>query len=82
MLPRLVPGSTGQDKDEDKTGRGSGKNKKETGKTGVEMEGSTVLFVERTWHGELAKRLRQAEAEISGLTGDRVKVVEKSTTQD
>ena len=71
---------SGGDKDEDKTGRGPGKSMKETGKTGVEIEVSTVLFVERTWHGELAKRMRQAEAEISGLTGDKLKVVEKSGT--
>ena len=54
--------------------------RKVTGKAEQKTEVSTVLFVERTWNGELARRLKLAEAGISELTGDRVKVVEKSGT--
>ena len=38
----------------------------------------TVLFVARTPGGELARRLRQAEAELAMIMGDKVKIVEKS----
>ena len=38
----------------------------------------TVLFVEKTPGGELAKRLREAEAEVEKITGDRIKIVERA----
>ena len=37
-----------------------------------------VLFVEKTPGGELAKRLRSEENEIVRMTGDRIKIVERS----
>ena len=40
----------------------------------------TVIFVSRTPGGELVNRLRQAEAELSGLLGDRIKFVERAGT--
>ena len=42
---------------------------------------TTVLFVENTRYGELAKRLRQEEEKLSIITGFRVKVVEKCGTK-
>ena len=41
---------------------------------------TTVLFVEQTPGGELARRLREAEQRLADITGWRVKVVEKSGT--
>ena len=38
----------------------------------------SVLFVPRTDNGELAARLRKAEEEISVITGDRLKIVERA----
>ena len=38
----------------------------------------TVLFVMQTPNGELAKRLRQAEQELSEICGNKVKIVERS----
>ena len=38
----------------------------------------SVLFIPKTHGGELAMRLRQAEEEVSALTGDKVKIVERS----
>ena len=45
-----------------------------------EPDVTSVLFVPRTENGEFAKRMKKAEEEISTVTGDRVKVVEKSGT--
>ena len=39
---------------------------------------TTVLFVEQTKGGELAKRLREAEERLARLTGWKVRIVEKS----
>ena len=39
---------------------------------------TTVLFVEQTKGGELARRMRQAEEQLSRMTGWKVKIVEKS----
>ena len=39
---------------------------------------ATVFFVPRTPNGELATLLREAEQDIAKLTGDRIKIVEKS----
>ena len=44
------------------------------------MRTTSVLFVEQTPGGELAKRFRLAEGNLSGITGFRVKVVEKTGT--
>ena len=49
---------------------------KNTNKTPV----TSVLFVEQTSGGELAKRLRLAENKLAEITGWKVKVVEKSGT--
>ena len=38
----------------------------------------SVLFVPRTKNGELTTRLRLVEEEISAITGDRIKMVEKA----
>ena len=40
----------------------------------------TVLFVPRTPGGELVTRLRKAEQEISRITGETIKIVEKAGT--
>ena len=40
-----------------------------------------VLFVPYTVGGELARRLREAEAKLETLTGYRLKVVERSGTK-
>ena len=40
----------------------------------------SVLFVCQTRHGQLAKRLQQVEDNIAQVTGNRVKVVERSGT--
>ena len=45
-----------------------------------EKDYTTVLFVSQTPKGILAKRLQKAENDISKLTGDRVKVVERGGT--
>ena len=45
-----------------------------------EKDFTTVLFVKQTPNGILAKRLQKAENDISRLTGDRVKVVERGGT--
>ena len=42
------------------------------------MQTVTVLFVPRTPGGELASRLRKAEEELSVITGDKIKIVEKT----
>ena len=41
----------------------------------------TVLFVEHTPGGELAKRLRGTIARLEGILGFRVKIVERTGTQ-
>ena len=47
----------------------------------VQIRTSTVLFVEQTPRGELARRFREAEKGLSRLTGFRVKVVERCGTK-
>ena len=41
-------------------------------------QSTTVLFVEQTKGGELARRMRQAEEKLSRMTGWKIKIVEKS----
>ena len=41
---------------------------------------TTILFVENTWKGEYAARLREREKAMESITGYRVKVVEQSGT--
>ena len=55
--------------------------KKTTTKSEAAPEIVTVLFVSQTPNGELARRLQKAESEISKLTGERVKIVERGGTQ-
>ena len=45
-----------------------------------EKDFTTVLFVKQTPNGVLAKRLQKVENDISKLTGDRVKIVERGGT--
>ena len=45
-----------------------------------QMRTTSVLFVEQTPGGELARRYRQAEINLSAITGFRIKVVEKTGT--
>ena len=45
-----------------------------------QMRTTSVLFVEQTPGGELASRYRQAESNLSAITGFRIKVVEKTGT--
>ena len=45
------------------------------------MEIKSVLFVPRTRNGELAKRLRQEEEQLSRMTGYKVKIVERGGMQ-
>ena len=45
-----------------------------------EKDFTTVLFVNQTPNGILAKRLQKVENDISKLTGDRVKIVERGGT--
>ena len=52
--------------------------RKVEGKKNENSNPITVLFVPKTPGGELARRLKEAEAEIEKITGDRVKVVEKA----
>ena len=44
----------------------------------VQPKTISVLFVPRTENGELARRLRQAEEEMSAITGDKIKIVERA----
>ena len=60
--------------------RPGSKSKKRLEKPEGQGEVATVLFVERTWHGELARRLRQAETDLYNLTGDKIKIVERTGT--
>ena len=50
------------------------------GKEGIKKQVRTasVLFVPRTENGELKRRLQIAEEEISAITGDRIKMVERA----
>ena len=43
-----------------------------------EKDPVSVLFVPRTPNGELITRLREAEANITKVTGDKIKLVEKT----
>ena len=42
-----------------------------------DIETVTVMFVNQTPNGELAKRLQKAENEISKFTGERVRICER-----
>ena len=44
----------------------------------ADLKTVTVLFVAQTPNGELASRLKKAEAELSELFGNKVKIVEKA----
>ena len=46
-----------------------------------ETRTTSVLFVEQTPNGELARRFREAEVELSKLTGFRIKIVERNGTK-
>ena len=61
-------------------GNGCGKTSKEQTRQVDHLKVTTVLFVEQTPGGELAKRFRQAEFSLSGITGFKVKIVEKTGT--
>ena len=65
---------------EDKRRAGAGAGRRRQGQKSEkdQVETVTVLFVPRTPGGELAERLRKVEREISFLTGDIVKIVERS----
>jgi hypothetical protein len=40
-----------------------------------------VIFVERTWDGDLYKLLREKEAELGSLMGSKIRLVEQAGTQ-
>ena len=42
---------------------------------------ASVLFIERTVNGELARRLRTADEVLEEYVGDKVKIVERAGTQ-
>ena len=46
-----------------------------------EIRTTSVLFVEQTPNGELARRFREAEVELAKLTGFRIKIVERNGTK-
>ena len=56
------------------------RNEKKKAKLSKSEENSpvSIIFVPRTPGGELVSRLRQAEAELTKITGDRIKFVERS----
>ena len=56
-----------------------GKQDKKTGK--LEVPTTTVLFVDITVGGELARRIRAEEDKLAAMTGFRVRVVESGGTQ-
>ena len=43
-------------------------------------ETTSVLFVEQTRNGELARRLQEGEDRLAGITGFRVRIVELAGT--
>ena len=51
------------------------------GNTKRELKVRTVLFVEHTPGGELAKRLRGTVARLEGILGFRIKIIERTGTQ-
>ena len=57
------------------------KEQKHEGEQEKESRISSVLFVPFTPHGELARRLTEAEKEMEKQTGIRVKIVEKAGTK-
>ena len=46
-----------------------------------EVRTTSVLFLEQTPNGELARRFREAEIELAKLTGFRIKIVERNGTK-
>ena len=54
---------------------------KSKGKKSTTTQVKAVLFVPRTKGGELAKRLRTEEENLEGITGYRLKIVERSGKQ-
>ena len=46
----------------------------------AEIKTTTILFVQHTPGGQLARELREAEKELSAITGFRVKIVERNGT--
>ena len=69
---------TGRTRVHQKVGQDQGKDKVNKKKTTIRT--TTVLFVEQTPGGELARRLRQLEQRLSEVTGWRVKIVERGGT--
>ena len=63
---------------EEKKVDGNRRGRKKGSPPAKELEPVTVMFIPRTPGGELLTRLRKAEEELSTVTGDRVKLVEKS----
>ena len=53
-------------------------NKRDSRNNNQPVPTTTVLFVEQTIGGELAKRLREAEERLAKLSGWKVRIVEKS----
>ena len=46
-----------------------------------EIRTTSVLFIEQTPNGELARRFREAEIELAKITGFRIKIVERNGTK-
>ena len=67
-------------REKDKTESGGKRRKESNIKKKKTITPATVLFVPRTPGGELSRMLRTAEQEISNLTGDLIKIVERSGT--
>ena len=60
-------------------GREAGKTMKEA-KRQEDIKTTTVLFVDQTPGGQLAKRMREAEVQLAAVTGFKVKIVERNGT--
>ena len=64
------------------SGKGSSKTKRKGNKKiFTQSQVKAVLFVPRTKGGELAKKLRTEEEKLEGMTGYRLKIVERSGKQ-
>ena len=58
--------------------KGEGRKDNNTKKPGEEPDASTVLFVEQTRGGELAKRIREQVRRLQPILGFNLKVVERA----
>ena len=72
-VPQLCTGKQARQR------RGAGKTTRVTTRQ-EEIKTTTVLFVDQTPGGQLAKRMREAEVQLAAITGFRVKIVEKNGT--